>query len=60
MRFLLKRIESAEIVDPRRQTDKTPRLFRCDSNLSERGRVKRRRVRIVGIDEARSEFNEIS
>ncbi len=59
MRFLLKRIESAEIVDPRKQTDKTRAFFGATvTYLNAAGEEKT--VRIVGIDEARSEFNEIS
>ena len=59
MRFLLKRIEIAEVVDPARQTNRDQVFFGAtvtyaDSNDAERT------IRIVGVDEARSEFNEVS
>jgi transcription elongation factor GreB len=59
MRFLLKRIESAEVVDPKRQTDKTRVFFGATVTYSNSDGDEKT-VRIVGIDEARSEFNEIS
>lgn len=59
MRFLLKRIESAEVVDPRKQTDKSRVFFGATvSYLNSAGEEKS--VRIVGIDEARSDRHEIS
>jgi len=59
IRFLLKRMEIAEIVDPARQTNRDQVYFGatvtyCDENDGERT------VRIVGIDEARTEQGEIS
>lgn len=59
IRFLLKRMEIAEIVDPARQTNHDRVYFGatvtyCDENDAERT------VRIVGIDEARTEQGEIS
>ncbi len=59
MRFLLKRIESAEVVEPKKQKDKSRIYFGATvSYLNSAGEEKT--VRIVGIDEARTEFNEIS
>ncbi|MHB8884911.1 MAG: transcription elongation factor GreB [Methylovirgula sp.] len=59
MRFLMKRIEIAEVVDPELQKDKARVFFGATvTYLNRRGEEKR--VRIVGIDEARSEMNEIS
>jgi transcription elongation factor GreB len=59
MRFLRKRMEIAEIVDPARQTNRERIFFGATvTYLNERGEEKT--VRIVGIDEARSEFSEIS
>ncbi len=59
LRFLLKRIESAEIVDPRKQTDKS-RVFFGATVTYLNGAGEEKKVRIVGIDEARTEYNEIS
>jgi transcription elongation factor GreB len=59
MRFLLKRIESAEVVDPRKQTDKSRAFFGATVTYLN-GAGEKKTVRIVGIDEARTEFNEIS
>lgn len=59
MRFLLKRIESAEVVDPKKQRDKSHVFFGATvSYLNSDGEEKT--VRIVGIDEARSDRHEIS
>ncbi len=59
MRFLMKRIEIAEVVDPKQQKDKAHVFFGATvTYLNTRGEEKT--VRIVGIDEARSELNEIS
>ena len=59
MRFLLKRIEIAEVVDPARQTNRDRVFFGAtvtyaDSNDAERT------IRIVGVDEARHEEGEVS
>lgn len=59
LRFLIKRIEIAEVVDPARQTNHEQVFFGAtvtyaDSNGTERS------IRIVGVDEARSDFNEVS
>lgn len=59
IRFLLKRIESAQVVDPRRQT-KRDQVFFGAWVTYEDGAGKEHRVRIVGIDEAHSERGEIS
>ncbi len=59
MRFLMKRIEIAEVVDPRMQKDKERVFFGARvTYLNSRGEEKA--VRIVGIDEARSDEGEIS
>ncbi len=53
MRFLMKRIEIAEVVDPRMQKNKDRVFFGARvTYLNSRGEEKA--VRIVGIDEARS------
>jgi len=59
MRFLMKRIEIAEVVDPQLQKNKDRVFFGATvTYLNARGEEKQ--VRIVGIDEARSEQHEIS
>ena len=59
MRFLRKRMEIAEVVDPARQTNREQIFFGATvTYLNERDEEKT--VRIVGIDEARSELHEIS
>jgi transcription elongation factor GreB len=59
MRFLMKRIEIAEVVDPRQQKDKERVFFGAQvTYLNSRGEEKT--LRIVGIDEARSDEGEIS
>ena len=59
MRFLRKRMEIAEIVDPARQTNRERVFFGATvTYLNERDEEKT--VRIVGIDETRSEVSEIS
>jgi len=59
LRFLLKRIESAELVDPKKQMDKS-RVFFGATVTYLTGDDEEKTVRIVGIDEARSERHEIS
>ena len=59
MRFLVKRMESADVVDPKKQKDKS-RVFFGATVTYLNGEGVERTVRIVGIDEARTEFNEIS
>ena len=61
MRFLLKRMEIAEVVDPVRQTHRDQvffgaRVTYCDADDG----ANERTVRIVGIDEARTEEGEVS
>lgn len=59
MRFLMKRIEIAEVVDPSRQKNKD-RVFFGATVTYRNGGGDAKTVRIVGIDEARSELGEIS
>jgi len=59
LRFLRKRMEIAEVVDPARQKNRERVFFGATvTYLNERDEEKT--VRIVGIDEARSERHEIS
>jgi len=60
-RFLLKRMEIAEVVDPARQTNRGQvffgaRVTYCDAADGSGERT----IRIVGVDEARIELNEVS
>jgi transcription elongation factor GreB len=60
-RFLLKRMEIAEVVDPARQTNRDQvffgaRVTYCDAKDG----ANERTVRIVGVDEARIEDGEVS
>jgi len=59
LRFLLKRIEIAEVVDPARQTNHDQVFFGATVTYAD-GNDTERTVRIVGVDEARLEENEIS
>jgi transcription elongation factor GreB len=59
MRFLMKRIEIAEVVDPDKQKNKD-RVFFGAKVTYLNGEGDSKTVRIVGIDEARSEQGEIS
>jgi len=59
MRFLRKRMEIAETVDPARQKNRE-RVFFGATVTYHNGHGKEKTVRIVGIDEARSELHEIS
>jgi transcription elongation factor GreB len=59
MRFLRKRMEIAEVVDPARQTNRE-RVYFGATVFYRNARDEEKTVRIVGIDEARSEFNEVS
>ena len=59
MRFLRKRMEIAEVVDPARQKNWEQVFFGATVTYLN-GHGEEKTVRIVGIDEARSEFNEIS
>ena len=60
-RFLLKRMEIAEVVDPARQTRRDQvffgaRVTYCDADDGKNERT----VRIVGVDEARTDQGEVS
>ena len=59
IRFLTKRIEIAEVVDPKRQTNHDRVFFGARVTYVD-SQDQERTVRIVGIDEARSEKGEIS
>lgn len=59
MRHLLKRLEIAEVVDPAAQPD-TDRIFFGATVTYEDQHGAARTIRIVGIDEARIEKNEVS
>ncbi len=59
MRFLGKRLEIAEVVDPARQT-KRDQVFFGATVTYENKAGEERTVRIVGVDEAQSELGEIS
>lgn len=59
MRFLMKRIEIAEVVDPDKQKNKD-RVFFGATVTYANADAESKTVRIVGIDEARSELGEIS
>ncbi len=59
LRFLRKRMEIAEVVDPGRQTNHNKIFFGARVEyLTEQN--ERKALRIVGIDEARSELGEVS
>jgi len=59
MRFLRKRMEIAEAVDPARQKNRE-RVYFGATVVYRNARDEEKTVRIVGIDEARSEVNEVS
>src|SRR5271168_1971991 len=59
LRFLRKRIEIAEVVDPTRQKSREQVFFGAKVDyLTPHNEVKT--LRIVGVDEARSELGEVS
>ncbi len=58
-RFLLKRLEIAEVVDQSRQTKRDQVFFGATVTYAD-SRDEERTVRIVGVDEARQEFGEVS
>jgi len=58
-RYLSKRIENAEIVDPARQTNRQQIFFGATVSYR-RGKAKPQKVRIVGIDEADLATGKIS
>jgi transcription elongation factor GreB len=59
MRFLRKRMEIAEAVDPARQKNRE-RVYFGATVVYRNARGEEKTLRIVGIDEARSERNEVS
>jgi transcription elongation factor GreB len=59
MRFLRKRMEIAEVVDPARQKNRERAYFGA-TVIYRNARHEEKTARIVGIDEARSERNEVS
>ncbi len=59
MRFLIKRIEIAEVVDPAQQKSRDQVFFGATVTYLDR-REQERTVRIVGVDEARIDRGEIS
>jgi len=59
VRHLRKRIEIAEVVDPGRQMNRDRVFFGAAVTYAD-GKGQERTVRIVGVDEARSEAGEIS
>ena len=59
LRFLMKRIESAHVVDPNRQSNRERVFFGATVTYAGQDDVERR-VRIVGVDEARHERGEVS
>jgi len=59
MRFLRRRMEIAEAVDPARQRNRE-RVYFGATVVYRNAREEEKTVRIVGIDEARSELNEVS
>jgi transcription elongation factor GreB len=59
MRFLRKRMEIAEAVDPARQKNRE-RVYFGAKVVYRNARGEKKTVRIVGIDETRSELNEVS
>ncbi len=59
LRFLRKRMEIAEVVDPARQKDHS-RIYFGATVVYRDSHNSQKTVRIVGIDEARPDHNEIS
>ena len=59
LRFLRKRMEIAEVIDPARQTDHGHVYFGA-TVVYRNSRQQEKTVRIVGIDEARSDHDEVS
>jgi len=59
VRFLVKRLEIAVPVDPRQQKNRAQVFFGATVTYAN-GRGEEQTVRIVGIDEARSEAGEVS
>jgi len=59
MRFLMGRIESAEVVDPARQKNRDRVFFGATVTYADATDAEHT-IKIVGVDEARNEFNEVS
>ena len=59
IRFLIKRLEIAEVVDPVRQTRRDQVFFGATVTYID-AREEERTIRIVGVDEARHERGEVS
>ncbi len=59
IRFLRKRLEIAEVVDPSQQKNRDQVFFGATVTYAD-SRDKERTVRIVGVDEARQEIGEVS
>jgi len=59
IRFVSKRLEIAEVVDPARQTNRDQAFFGATVTYADE-EDRERTVRIVGVDEARSELGEVS
>ena len=59
IRFLIKRLEIAEVVDPARQTNRDRVFFGATVTYVD-ARDQERTIRIVGVDETRSERGEVS
>jgi transcription elongation factor GreB len=59
VRFLLKRLEIAEVVDQRRQTNRDQVFFGATVTYADASDAEHT-VRIVGVDEARREQGEVS
>lgn len=59
MRFLLKRLEIAEVVDQSRQTNRDQVFFGATVTYAD-SQDRERTVRIVGVDEVRHEEGEVS
>ena len=59
IRFLIKRLESVEVVDMSRQTKRDQVFFGATVTYAN-SRDEERTVRIVGVDEARQELGEVS
>jgi transcription elongation factor GreB len=59
LRFLAKRLEIAEVVDPGRQKNREQVFFGARVTYED-GKGEERTIRIVGVDEARVEAGEVS
>ncbi len=59
IRFLTKRLEIAEVVDPARQTNRDQVFFGATVTYADSSGTERR-IRIVGVDETRPDLGEVS